>query len=244
MVLYDWRELEKKCPIDITRLREHITLIEKAIKMKISESSIEKSKENLIMAASELDIVFSKLLSALYNYEVLEKDTDRRLFAILKEDVGGFGGIIDERQNSLVEIYDSPTKTGIARIAAFKRILKSALYGCIWNSLDMASEEYNKVEDPNKTLGGFLRIFFLVLSMNMSVFGGPTRRRALGLPGITGIGGKTLSTPPSWNILIGKKTDNLINKEYKERFGEDISFEEMEHEEDLGGYKDDLESVE
>lgn len=235
MVSYNWRDLEKKCPMNISKLKEHINMIEPIVITDLSYDNVLELKPKLIDASSELEILMNKLITLLYDYESLKSETDRALFAFLQDNTAGYLSLIDERQNQLLETFDSTQdKMSINRTAAFKKLLKVALYGVIWNSLDYSSQvwsdivETNDIQKDNRT---FLRIFFMVFSINLSVAGGMPRRKVFGLAGANVVGKPVL--PSTWKAMFSKNADQGIRDEYKKRYGEDLPMDDFDNIDDL-----------
>lgn len=240
MASYSWANLKSFCPIDLSDLDKHITEIELVINTQITLDNLEEQKERLIMASGELEILMTRLLTLLYDHKILKTEVDKAIYSFLKDDVSRYLGMIDEKQNQLLEVFDGKNdgRVGIGRTSAFKKVIQVSLYGVVYYSLTFSSVEYvniKETEEIKKDLDTFLRILFLVLSISMSTVGGLPRAKSGG--GILSKG--HFSSPTTWRTMFTKEGVDDVKKEYKERYGDNLDFnfeDELYNEEETDEY--------
>lgn len=241
-----WTELEIMCPIDIRIIKKKAMDIDNRIMATPSnKENLDSYKESLLKARGDLDVLIGQLISILNDVDLLKTNLDMGLYRLLKDDLAGYLSIMDERQNSLIEVFDGESSAGVGRTMAFRNMLFVALKGIIYDSLYSASIEYHRlpskieVEEENekgekqtrtilKNKNLFLRILFLTLSSKLTVLGGIQRRKHPQQ-------GKVIVdySPPNFKKTLTEKGQEAISQEYKERFGEgiDLSSENLFEEE-------------
>ena len=219
---YSWSVLSEICPIILKDLLIHVETIENSINPKIDLKKLDDYKQGLIIASGELEIMITKLLTILYNVDLIKDDLDKRIYDLLRDDLAGYMSIIDEKQNKLLETHDGDSSAGIGRTSAFKKILQVSLYGLIYHSLYFSSIEYRNLKKLNtsgkeikKDKNDFLRILFMVVSMNLDALGGLPRRRTIS----GGAVGSKMINPRS---VFSKEFEEMINKEHQEKFTDEF----------------------
>ena len=239
IVDYSWVNLKRVCPIEINEITNYADHIESIINKQIDPTSLDKYKEELIVASGEIEIMISRLISLLYNTKMIKTELDKAIYFLLREDLSGYVSIIDEKQNKLLEVHDGEPNAGISRVTAFKKVLQVSLYGIIYNSINFASTEYYNFL-KNKEIAKFesrerifLRCLFRILSINLSVLGGLQRRKF-----ITGSATRGMAYTPSLRDMFSQKGVDEIKGEYKEEYNKDIDINEKE---DVLVFSDDTE---
>lgn len=224
MIDYSWVKLKGKCPMDISEVVKHAESIETILKQQVVKNRIEDYKERLILASGELEIMISKLITLLYNIDTIKSDVDKAVFSFMKDDLSGYIAMIDDKQNKLLEVHDGQLLSGVGRTSAFKKIISVALYGIIYHSLNYTSNEFNSIkrdEGIEKDMRTFLRIFFLILSINLSTLGGLPRRKSSG--GLL----KTEYKPSSWRAMFTQGGESEIREEHNDRYGSNPTFDNV-----------------
>ena len=216
---YSWVALKGMCPVDISEVISYVDSIEIAINKKGEDKNLDELKEKLIIASANLEIMITRLMSLLYDIEIIKTPIDKAIYDLLKDDLTGYMAIVDEKQKSCIEVFDGESGSGIGRTSAFKKVLMVSLYGLIYHSLKTSSIEYMNLRKEDKGKNDFLRIFFLMMSINLSTLGGLPRRKGTGL-----------STHKNMNIrsIFKKPFEEQVREEYKERYGQDLDFNEEE----------------
>lgn len=229
MIDYSWNQLKEKCPIKIDEIIRYALSIENTLKLRITDENLDKMKEKLINISSELEILLAKLIAILWNTDLIKSDIDKAIWSFLKDDITRYISLIDEKQNKLLEMHDGEALAGIARVTAFRKVLHVTLYGVIYHTIDLSSSEYKSYKPVanqdgtilQKDKNMFLRIFFLILSNNMSTLGGLPRKSSSGSVASFG----RVVMPTTWKSLFTKAGEENVRNEYKERYGEDLKDE-------------------
>ena len=182
------------------------------------------------MASTDIEILLTKLVSLLYDIDAIKTPIDKAIYDYLRDDISAYIGIIDEKQNKLLEAHDGEVKSGVGRTSAFKKVLNVALYGIVYNSLYFASVEYRNYtpsEEIKKDNRLFLRLLFLIMSINLSTLGGVPRRKGVGL---------TAQKNINIRSMFKKPFEDKVREEYKERYGEELppteDFQDLDYQED------------
>jgi len=241
-----WSELDRRCPVDLSRIINYSKSFESYMPDKITLNNLDSSKKALFDSRSSLDSMITSLIQILYSREFLEKETDKILFAWLVDNLGRFMKKMDELEEHLIVKFDEPTnesRVGISRLSSYMKILRTASDSLIYECLFKATQEYNdlketkdtkETKETKKTKGSketkkikkeprtFLYILFHILQVTLSVLGGLSREK-------TGVGKKGIvhNIPLSWQSLMGNKGQEIIRKGYQDDTGVDVrDFEE------------------
>jgi len=212
-----WVDLERDCPIVIDRIIEHSKSFNNYLYINFDD--LNSSKERLLSARGEFDLMITTLIQLLYDDEVLKKDTDRVLFAWLKDDLGRFIKRLDDKENHLIIDFDEPerekSRVGVSRLSAYAKVLKTASDSIIYESLLKATKEYynfKPTEELKREPRTFLYILFHVLQITLSILGGLTRETG----GVLKKRGIVNTYPSTWQRLMTNQGQEIIKQGYEE----------------------------
>ena len=226
-------ELKQICPVELSSLETHTTDFFRYVSIRFSEhKDMEKNKENLIKARGEFDLFMTKIISLLYCEDILKTEIDRGLFAFLKDDVGRYMRKLDENEEHLLITFDGrdDNRVSTSRLSSYARILRTGME-MFYSALKHASEEYNnldkKVKVKNKDgteteidvdLNVFLRILFLILSVDLSMHGGVSTQKSSSK-------GILSTTPTTWRAMFTDQGQTAVKEEFRDRYGKELPFE-------------------
>lgn len=225
-----WVTLNEICPLDLSNLIKNISTAETIVNSTIDLQNLDNYKQKLIKASGDIEMALSELGSLIVTLEnVFETNLDRAIYEIMRDDLNRYISLVDDKQNKLLEINDGdPTfNPSIGKVSAFRKVLYVALYGIIYTSLDESSREYLNLTEEKRTPKNFLRLLFLKLSSKLSALGGVQRRTN---------SNARHRAPTTLASTYSRGAVDLIQKDYQERFGEQIVINEPQDilsEEDL-----------
>lgn len=233
MVFNSWVELTERCPIDIGRLNRYANDFNSNVSVKITVSNVNKAKEYLLEARSNLDSMFILFVQLIYDEKIIKENTDIVMFGWLKDDLGRYLKYLDEREKELMIDWDDlrqkDSLVGISRLSSYAKTLKIAANSVIYESLLKSINEYN--ENDKKELRVFLYILFKVFQATLSMVGAITREKISTKRGVVNTLPTTL--PTNVGFLMSNKGQELIKDRFKEETGkelEDLDFEDIEDE--------------
>ncbi|MBU0959420.1 MAG: hypothetical protein KKB31_05740 [Nanoarchaeota archaeon] len=221
-VLNSWVDLEKNCPINISRIISHANEFSATLPQRITINNLNKSKESLFSARSYLDSMINALVQTLYNREILKTSEDKIIFSWISDNLGRFMRKLDEQEDYYLIKFDEPTDKsliGISRLSAYSQKLKTASDSLIYETLLKSTEEYQKFKETEETKREpkvFLYILFQVLNVTLSLLGGITREK-----GTLSKKSFIQTSPISYQNLMEKRGQKLIQEGFKEEFGKD-----------------------
>lgn len=218
-----WVELKEKCPVDINNLISHVKRFKAFSNIKITQRNIYRSKDSLLRARGELELIFTLFQQILYDRDLLKHKTDEVLLAWLIDNIGRYQKALDEREKELITRYDVVTndkeRVGISRLSSYSKHLKLS-YSLIYESLVKSLQEWEQIEDKNmRTKRTFLYIFFQVFNVTMSSIGGLARMSDSKTFGKKGMAS---SLPTTWQGLIDRKGQQSIANKHESETKEKI----------------------
>ena len=147
--MLSWVNLERIFPqeLEISEIIRKAKLIDNELSFTPNLEELDKYKTTLLKTKADIEILIADIVSFLQNPELQKTVLDNVLYELLKRDLAGYIGLIDERQNQLVEVHDGENLSGVGRTMAFRGVLLVALHGIIYGSLYDACTEYNNTPD-------------------------------------------------------------------------------------------------
>lgn len=220
-----WSDLERDCPVDISRIMKYHKEFDSYLPEKIEIETINKAKEMCFSARGAFDSMVTTLIQLLHDKEILKAEEDKIVFGWIIDNLGRYMKRLDEQEEHLLVKFDEPeakeSRVGISRISAYVKVLRTATDTLIYESLLKATKEYNQVEekgDVKRDKRTFLYILFLVINVTLSALGGITREKT----GMTKRG-VLQSAPLNIYGLMSQKGQQVIREGYKEETGVDMS---------------------
>ncbi|HEY0090077.1 MAG TPA: hypothetical protein VGB37_14620 [Candidatus Lokiarchaeia archaeon] len=212
-----WVDLEKLCPIDISRIISYSNSFNTNLPQNFSD--IDKSKAKLLDARGDFDLMITTLVQLLHDYDTLQKLTDTKLFNELKGDLGRYLKTLDEKENYYLIEEDSSDKMRnrvyVSRLGAYAKLLRTSASSIIYETLLKSTDEYNKIKPEDnikKEKRTFLYILFQVLQVTLSVLGAYTRD-------------KSPSSQKIFNDYAGSNYKNMLSDKGQEMITESIKDE-------------------
>jgi len=224
MINKSWSELNYVCPVDIERIITYAKEFESNLPNKITAKNLDSSKEGVLNARANFDSMVTTLTQVLHNKDILKKKEDKILYAWMVDNFGRYMKRLDDEEFNLIIKFDEPKgegRVGVSRISAYSKLLLTSSDSIIYESLLMATNEYNSIKETDelkKEPRAFLYILFQIIQVTLSVLGGITREKA-GTPLKKG----TIQTfPLSYQSLMGEEGQKVIKKGFKEETGIDL----------------------
>ena len=216
----DWSDLIEKCPINLRTIHKYYEEFYSYFPSKINETTLNISKETLLISRGHLDSMFATLTQLLYDKSMLKEKEDNILFAWLIDNLGRYLKKLDAKEFELLIKHDSPidekSNVGLSRITSYARILQTSVDSLIYESLVKATMEYLELEKDERNNRSFLYILFQVINITMSIMGGLAREETGSRKGMVN------TIPTTWQNLMSSKGGDFIKEGYQEETGIDI----------------------